>query len=72
MLNIFFRPLNINKLFKKQVLFLFAFTFPGILFSNNAKATILNNNYKEVIDHVWQIIYRDFLDSYGKFERSNY
>ena len=31
-------------------------------------ATILNNSYKEVIDHVWQIVYRDFLDSNGKFE----
>ena len=40
--------------------------------SNHSKATILENNYKEVIDHVWQIVYRDFLDSNGKFERSNW
>ncbi len=40
--------------------------------SNNSKATILENNYKEIIDHVWQIVYRDFLDSSGKFERSNW
>lgn len=40
--------------------------------SNHSKATILENNYKEVIDHVWQIVYRDFLDSSGKFERSNW
>ena len=40
--------------------------------SNYSKATILENNYKEVIDHVWQIVYRDFLDSSGKFERSNW
>ena len=47
-------------------------TFSGILVSNHSKATILENNYKEVIDHVWQIVYRDFLDSSGKFERSNW
>ncbi len=47
-------------------------TFSGILMSNPTKATILQNNYKEVIDHVWQIVYRDFLDSSGKFERSNW
>ena len=47
-------------------------TFSGILVSNHLKATILENNYKEVIDHVWQIVYRDFLDSSGKFERSNW
>ena len=40
--------------------------------SNHSKATILENNYKEVIDHVWQIVYRDFLDSSGKFERANW
>ena len=40
--------------------------------SNHSKATILENNYKEVIDHVWQIVYRDFLDSSGKFDRSNW
>ena len=64
--------MNIKKLFKKQVVFLLVTTFSGILVSNHSKATILENNYKEVIDHVWQIVYRDFLDSSGKFERSNW
>ncbi len=59
-------------LFKKQLVFLIATTCSGILVSNHSKATILENNYKEVIDHVWQIVYRDFLDSSGKFERSNW
>ncbi len=40
--------------------------------SNHSNATILENNYKEVIDHVWQIVYRDYLDSSGKFERSDW
>jgi carboxyl-terminal processing protease len=64
--------LNIKKLFKNQLIFLIVTTFSGILVSNHSKATILENNYKEVIDHVWQIVYRDFLDSSGKFERSNW
>ncbi len=64
--------MKIKKLFKKQLVFLIATTFSGILVSNHSKATILENNYKEVIDHVWQIVYRDFLDSSGKFEKSNW
>ena len=64
--------MKIKKLFKKQLVFLIVTTFSGILVSNHSKATILENNYKEVIDHVWQIVYRDFLDSSGKFERSNW
>ncbi|MBO6960420.1 MAG: PDZ domain-containing protein [Prochlorococcus marinus CUG1438] len=51
---------------------LFATTFSGVFFNNFAEATVLNNSYKEVIDHVWQIVYRDFLDSNGKFQKSNW
>ena len=64
--------MTITKIFKKQLAILIVTTFSGILVSNHSKATILENNYKEVIDHVWQIVYRDFLDSSGKFERSNW
>ncbi len=64
--------MKIKELFKKKLVFLIVITFSGILVSNHSKATILENNYKEVIDHVWQIVYRDFLDSSGKFERSNW
>ncbi len=64
--------MKIKKLFKKQFVFLLVTTFSGILISDYTKATILENNYKEVIDHVWQIVYRDFLDSDGKFKKSNW
>ncbi len=47
-------------------------SFSGIFCNNIAEATVLNNSYKEVIDHVWQIIYRDFLDTSGKFKNSNW
>jgi len=59
-------------LIKKKFIILFATTFPGLFLNNFAKATVLNNGYKEVIDHVWQIVYRDFLDSNGKFQKSNW
>ena len=61
-----------RKLPKKNFLFLFASTFSVIFFNNFAEATVLNTSYKEVIDHVWQIVYRDFLDSSGKFQKSNW
>ena len=57
---------------KKKYIFLFATSFSGFFLNNFAEATVLNNSYKEVIDHVWQIVYRDFLDSSGKFQKSNW
>ena len=67
-----FKSVKIKKLFKKKSIILFATTFSGIFFNNFADATVLNDGYKEVIDHVWQIVYRDFLDSSGKFDKSNW
>ncbi len=64
--------MKIKNLFKKQSVFLLATTLSGIIISDYTKATILENNYKEVIDHVWQIVYREFLDSDGKFETSKW
>ena len=64
--------LKIKKFLKKKFIFFIATSFSGLLVNNYAEATILNNSYKEVIDHVWQIVYRDFLDSNGKFEKSNW
>jgi len=64
--------LKIRKLLKKKFIILFATTLSGLFLNNFAEATVLNNSYKEVIDHVWQIVYRDFLDSSGKFQKSNW
>ncbi len=57
---------------KKKFIILLATTFSGLFLNSFAEATVLNNSYKEVIDHVWQIVYRDFLDSSGKFQKSNW
>ena len=64
--------MKIRKLLKKKYIFLLATSFSGLFLNNFAEATVLNNSYKEVIDHVWQIVYRDFLDSSGKFQKSNW
>ncbi len=64
--------MKIRKLLKRKFIILFATTFSGLFLNNFAEATVLNNSYKEVIDHVWQIVYRDFLDSSGKFQKSNW
>ncbi|MBO8217013.1 S41 family peptidase [Prochlorococcus marinus] len=64
--------MKIRKLLKKKYIFLFATSFSGLFLNNFAEATVLNHSYKEVIDHVWQIVYRDFLDSNGKFQKSNW
>jgi len=52
--------------------FLLTFVFSGLVFSNAIESSVLKNSNKEVIDHVWQIVYRDFLDSEGKFNKSNW
>ena len=67
-----YKSLKIKKFLKTKFVILFISSFSGIFANNYAAATILNNSYKEVIDHVWQIVYRDFLDSNGKFEKSNW
>ncbi len=64
--------MKLRKLLKKKFIILTASTFSGLFLNNFAEATVLNNSYKEVIDHVWQIVYRDFLDSSGKFQKSNW
>ena len=66
------RSSEIKKILKRQFLIICASSLTGIFVNNYAGATILNNSYKEVIDHVWQIVYRDFLDSNGQFEKSKW
>jgi len=68
----FYKSFKIKKLLKTQFVILLTSSFSGIFANNYAEATILNNSYKEVIDHVWQIVYRDFLDSSGKFQKSKW
>ena len=66
------KTLTIKRTLKKKFVFLFCLTFSGLLIENYTQASILDTNYKEVIDHVWQIVYRDYLDSNGKFDKSNW
>ena len=64
--------LRTNSIFKNKNLFFVPLFFSGIILVNSIESSILKNSNKEVIDHVWQIIYRDFLDSDGTFNRSNW
>ncbi len=63
--------LKFKNIFERKK-FLLPFFFSGLLLSNTIESSVLKSSNKEVIDHVWQIVYRDFLDSEGKFNKSNW
>ena len=56
--------LTVNKKYFASLL-----VFSSLVFINPIEASLLKKSNKEVIDHVWQIVYRDFLDSEGKFNK---
>ena len=64
--------LKFKNILVRKNFFLLPFIFSSLIFSNSIESSVLKNSNKEVIDHVWQIIYRDFLDSEGNFNRSNW
>ena len=64
--------MKFKNILKRKKIFLLPFFLYGLLFSNTIESSVLKNSNKEVIDHVWQIVYRDFLDSEGKFNKSNW
>ena len=64
--------MKFKKSLKTKTLIFFSLILPGVFLSNSIETSILRNSKKEVIDHVWQIIYRDFLDSEGTFVRSDW
>ncbi len=53
--------------FFKTFLFLVFLSSPSLSFQSSA-STFVTDSPKEIIDQVWQIIYRDFLDYSGKFK----
>ena len=64
--------LKFKNIFERKKFILLPFFFSGLLLSNTIESSVLKSSNKEVIDHVWQIVYRDFLDSDGKFNKSNW
>jgi len=64
--------LKFKHILERRKIFLLPFFLNVIFLSNTIEASVLKNSNKEVIDHVWQIVYRDFLDSEGKFDKSNW
>ncbi len=64
--------LKFKNIFEIKKFILLPFFFSGLLLSNTIESSVLKSSNKEVIDHVWQIVYRDFLDSEGKFDKSKW
>ena len=64
--------MKFRNIFEEKKIFLLPFIFFCLTFSNSIESSVLRNSNKEIIDHVWQIIYRDFLDSEGEFDKSNW
>ena len=64
--------LKFKNIFERKKFILLPFFFSGLLLSNTIESSVLKSSNKEVIDHVWQIVYRDFLDSEGEFNKSNW
>ena len=64
--------LKFNSILKRKCYLLIPFAFSGFVLTSSIESSVLKNSPKEVVDHVWQIIYRDFLDSDGDFSRSNW
>ena len=56
---------------KKTIIFC-SLAIAGVITNDSVHPSILINSHKEVIDHVWQIIYRDFLDSDGTFSKTDW
>ena len=54
------------KRFLKICLTIAVCSSPSFAFQSNS-STLVSDNPKEIIDQVWQIIYRDFLDYSGKY-----
>ena len=59
------------KIFLKICLLSVVFPAPSFSFQANS-STLITNNPKEIIDQVWQIIYRDFLDYSGKYKAEDW
>ena len=59
------------KKFLKIFLLIAVLPSPSFSFQANS-STLITNNPKEIIDQVWQIIYRDFLDYSGKYKEEDW
>ena len=64
--------MKFENIFKRKKNLFLPIVISGVFFANSIESSVLRNSNKEVIDHVWQIIYRDFLDSDGNFNKSNW
>ena len=68
--------LTLNKIIIKKVVIYSFFplflTAPPSYAIPRSSTSLIRNSPKEVIDQVWQIVYRDFLDSSGSYDKSQW
>ncbi len=64
--------MRIKNPFNNKYLYLLPLAFSGIVFLENVKPSILENGHKEIIDRVWHVVYNDFLDPEGDFDKSKW
>ena len=55
----------------KLFLLIFLISTPSYALQKTTKS-LISNSPKEVIDEVWQIVFRDFLDSYGFYDKEKW
>ncbi len=60
------KTLNITR-FTSTSLFLISLICLPVLASSTYNPSLIHNSPKEIIDQVWQIIYRDYMDSTGQY-----
>ncbi len=72
--NIFLNKNRKKRIFLFSLLTFFSFgitSMPTIL-PVNSTSLVIRNSPKEVIDQVWQIVYRDYLDSSGNYKEQDW
>ena len=62
-------PVDLNRLSKQffPTFLFFSLLFIPVYSSNRDNASLIKDSPKEVIDQVWQIVFRDYLDTTGDF-----
>ncbi len=66
MINFRFKIYNLRSLFLASLIVPIGFGLPA------HNSTIIQDSPKEIIDQVWQIIYRDYMDSSGKYNSNKW
>ncbi len=64
--------MKVKKTSNKKYFFLLPLAFSGLAFLESVKPFILENSPKEIIDHVFNVVFREFVDPEGNFDKSKW